>query len=84
MVMPSPTDAITQTLVQADVAWAFGLIDLTKKRAVEAMQNEVVDLVRMPLQASHGGRESCQGTGSPGQSWGIGSRNEVATRQLGA
>ena len=49
--MPRPADAITQTLVQADVAWAFGLIDLAKKRVVETMQNEVVDLVRIPGQA---------------------------------
>ena len=57
MVVPCPADAITQTLVQADVAWAFGLIDLAKKRVVEAMQNEVVDLVGIPWQESRGKRE---------------------------
>ena len=47
---PSPpsslhSDAQTQTLVQADVAWALGLIDTTQKLIAQTMQQEVVELV---------------------------------------
>jgi hypothetical protein len=36
-------------LVQAWVAWSFGLIDLKQRWQAEAMQNQVVDLVRVSL-----------------------------------
>ncbi|GAX76677.1 hypothetical protein CEUSTIGMA_g4123.t1 [Chlamydomonas eustigma] len=40
------TDAQSQTMVQADVAWALGLIDASQKREAEVMQQEVLELVR--------------------------------------
>ena len=42
---PLHSDAQTQTLVQADVAWALGLIDTTQKLIAQTMQQEVVELV---------------------------------------
>jgi hypothetical protein len=40
------TDAVSQTMVQAEVAWSMGLIDTTQRKHAEAMQDEVVELVR--------------------------------------
>jgi vitellogenic carboxypeptidase-like protein len=39
------TDAVKQTLVQAEVAFNMGLIDTRQRREAEAIQTEVVDLV---------------------------------------
>jgi hypothetical protein len=39
------TDAETQTAVQADVAWGMGLIDGAQRKAAEAIQDEVIELV---------------------------------------
>lgn len=38
-------DARTQTLLQAQVAWNMGLIDLPQKEAAEALQNKIVNLM---------------------------------------
>lgn len=40
------TEAVEQTLVQAEVAFNLGLIDTRQRREAEAIQDEVVDLVR--------------------------------------
>ena len=39
------TDAETQTLVQAELSWGMGLIDMAQRRRAEIMQDGVVDLV---------------------------------------
>ncbi|KAG2422906.1 hypothetical protein HXX76_015733 [Chlamydomonas incerta] len=40
------TDAESQTAVQAEVAWSMGLIDGAQRRVAEAIQAEVIELVR--------------------------------------
>ncbi|KAF8072930.1 SCPL50 [Scenedesmus sp. PABB004] len=40
------TDAVAQTLVQAEVAFNMGLLDSRQRAEAEAMQTEVVELVR--------------------------------------
>lgn len=40
------TDADTQTLTQADVAWSLGLIDSSQKVIAQQLQLQVVELVR--------------------------------------
>jgi hypothetical protein len=35
------TDAVSQTLVQAEVAWGMGLIDTNQRRQAETIQDEV-------------------------------------------
>lgn len=40
------TDAESQTAVQAEVAWGMGLIDAVQRRQAEAIQAQVIELVR--------------------------------------
>lgn len=40
------TDAETQTAVQAEVAYNMGLIDMAQRRKAEAIQAQIIDLVR--------------------------------------